>query len=74
MDGLLDRRIWGATPRVKDRRRPKVRLAVVYYGAAICIKLAYCRREMAGAIILTPDLSAYPGRIDTAVKYLKIAS
>jgi hypothetical protein len=25
MDGLLDRRMWGATPRINDRPRPKVR-------------------------------------------------
>jgi hypothetical protein len=25
MNGLLDRHIWGATPCIKDRPRPKVR-------------------------------------------------
>jgi hypothetical protein len=32
MSGLLDRHIWGATPCIKDRRRPKVRPTQRYVG------------------------------------------
>jgi hypothetical protein len=35
MDGLLDRHIWGATPCIKDRPRPRLDLLASYAGKVI---------------------------------------